>query len=182
MSGNHYSQMFILKMYELGYEEKDFNKFKYIGSSKKGILAECWKHLENILPKKECFCLCTKEIKENCYIYNQENKEIYVIGNHCINRFIGEKATGKRCDRCGDRHRNSKDNNCNTCRLIIEEDKQKKALELKNEKYKYYKVKCKDCFKDCSPYVRCYSCNQRYKKKCNDYNNNRQKYYLHTDS
>ena len=177
--GNHYRKIFIFKMEELGYKKTDFYKFKYIGSSKKGIISDCWRHLECKVPKQQDFCLCTKEIRENCYIYNQETGEILSIGNHCIKRFIGENPTGNRCDKCGDRHRNTKNNYCNKCRVTIEQEKKQKILTLLNERQKYYKIKCRDCFKPCEPYVRCFDCNKQYKKKCDDYNNNRTKYYIH---
>ena len=64
------------------------------------------------LPEHEERCLCGHRIKENCYITN--GTHILTLGNCCVKRFIPNKT--RTCERCGNAHRNRKDNICLNCR------------------------------------------------------------------
>lgn len=59
-------------------------------------------------------CLCGHKIVENCYIQHKTTGKFYIIGNHCIKRFMYKLE--KTCTFCGTVHKNRKDNVCNECR------------------------------------------------------------------
>ena len=59
-------------------------------------------------------CICSHKIVENCYLENKLSGKQIVVGNCCINRYIED--TSKKCEECGDEHRNTKDNYCSDCR------------------------------------------------------------------
>jgi hypothetical protein len=65
------------------------------------------------LPEHNEKCLCEHPIEKNCYVHNRETDQIIVLGNCCIKRFVTKSK--RTCDRCGDNHRNTKLNFCNTC-------------------------------------------------------------------
>ena len=69
---------------------------------------------------------CGVYIKENCFI-EDENGEIVIIGNECINKFC--KISYRSCSNCEARHQNRKDNYCNDCRIILK--KQEEDIKLK---------------------------------------------------
>lgn len=94
-------------------------------------------------------CPCGIKILEQCYIQNIHTKEIRIIGNHCIKKFLGKVE--RKCEECKKPHKNRKVNRCNDCRSIK-------------------KVKCADCGKTKKVntkthpvYKRCYNCNNRWK-------------------
>jgi len=94
-------------------------------------------------------CPCGVKIKEQCYIQNINTKEIRIIGNSCIKKFLGKVE--RTCEECKKPHKNRKVNRCNDCRSIK-------------------KVKCVDCGKTKKVntkthpvYKRCYTCNNRWK-------------------
>tara|TARA_B110000503_G_scaffold140409_1_gene231250 strand:- start:272 stop:805 length:534 start_codon:yes stop_codon:yes gene_type:complete len=61
-------------------------------------------------------CVCGHFIKENCFIYKKllnGNFIFKVVGNSCIKKL---QLDGKRCSICNEKHKNRKDNYCNTCR------------------------------------------------------------------
>ena len=83
-------------------------------------------------------CVCGHNIIENCYITNDIQK--LVLGNCCIKRFV-PKCT-RTCSVCGDVHRNTSINKCNTCRNI-----------------KTYSGFCIMCKKETNPqYEKCFRC------------------------
>lgn len=64
-------------------------------------------------PKFRKKCICGQELKRNCWIYNEDENLIKVIGSECINKFLDKRRT---CSICGDEHRNRIVNRCNDCR------------------------------------------------------------------
>ena len=61
------------------------------------------------------WCVCGVEIKENCYI-TDDDVYFLVIGNCCIKRFLPKENSGRTCSNCKKPHRNTKDNFCKDCR------------------------------------------------------------------
>lgn len=59
-------------------------------------------------------CVCSHKIVENCYIEHKLTGKLYVIGNHCIKRFM--HGIDRTCTFCGTIHKNRKDNMCAECR------------------------------------------------------------------
>lgn len=99
-------------------------------------------------PEIENRCVCTHDIYENCWIYNRQTDIVEVVGNCCIQKFMGNsnKKNGKikKCKNCKSPHNNRKTVYCNKCR-----------------DYQY----CKSCDKHISPSKRiCDDCN--IDKKC----------------
>lgn len=58
-------------------------------------------------------CICSHEIKENCYVRDDITGRILVVGNCCIKKFC-ENPT-RTCDICGASHKSYKNNLCKTC-------------------------------------------------------------------
>ena len=81
-------------------------------------------------------CCCGHDIVENCYVWNEKTKKIEVLGNCCIKKYLNK--SGRTCSKCGEPHRNRKDNFCNKCRKNL----CKKCLCEIDSKYKY----CYDCY------------------------------------
>ena len=81
-------------------------------------------------------CVCGQEIQRNCWIYNERENKIKVIGAECINKFLDKRRT---CSICGEEHQNRIVNRCNDCRWGI----------------------CDYCDKEIDDkYKKCYSCNK----------------------
>jgi hypothetical protein len=116
------------KMKELGYEPHDFHKLKCIGcfpvpeSHTKIIWSKKWEHLEDKLPHQTDTCFCNhKGLIYNYYIYEEEKDIIIVVGSDCVLHF-GDSPKYKRCDECGEKHSNRKDNYCDDCRIFKKEE------------------------------------------------------------
>ena len=60
-------------------------------------------------------CVCGHDIVHNCFIKNEDNTRMLVLGNCCIKKFM--RQSGRTCEVCGMSHRNSSVNRCNGCRL-----------------------------------------------------------------
>ena len=123
-----------LKNYNLTYDEIKNSNWKYCGGRTGHHLNYfklCFKN--NKLPDIVNECVCGHHIEENCYI--TDGKEILVLGNCCIKKFISKSS--RTCDNCGEPHKNRIVNRCNNCRKGICDDCDKKC----NEIYK----KCYDC-------------------------------------
>jgi len=58
-------------------------------------------------------CVCGQELERNCWIYNENENRMKVIGSECINKFLDKRRT---CSECGEEHRNTIVNRCNDCR------------------------------------------------------------------
>lgn len=102
-----------LQQYDLTVEE--VSKWKYCGGNK-GRHANYFKLS---CPKDDLIeyterCICGHLIVENCYI--TDGKEILVLGNCCIQRFIPKCS--RTCEMCGEPHRSRKVNRCNKCKKI----------------------------------------------------------------
>jgi hypothetical protein len=102
------------------YSEKNsgipfLNQWKYIGGNEGRHLRK-YITLFNKNPDipYKTNCICTHEIKENCYIENIISGKQLVIGNCCINRYL--ETTDQLCEHCKASHRNLKDNYCTDCR------------------------------------------------------------------
>ena len=66
---------------------------------------------------REDYCLCGLRISINsCYIYNKEDDDWIIMGNCCIHRFLPKGSAGRTCGKCGNSHRNRKNNICHSCR------------------------------------------------------------------
>ncbi len=102
-----------LKEYNLTNEEIIAEGWKYCGGNE-------GRHLNyfriacpgEVLPDQADECVCGHNIVENCYI--TDGDRILILGNCCIKRFIPD--SGRTCERCGEPHRNRKDNLCSDCR------------------------------------------------------------------
>lgn len=123
-----------LKKYDLTYDEITNSNWKYCGGRNGHHLNYfklCFKH--DKLPEIETNCVCGHHIEENCYI--TDGKEILVLGNCCIKKFIPKSS--RTCENCGEPHKNRIVNRCNDCRKGI----------------------CDVCDKTCdSKYKKCYNC------------------------
>lgn len=99
------------------------------------------------LPDQIDECVCHTKILYNCYI--TDGNEVLIIGRCCKNHFIVN--SGKTCSRCRKSHRNKKDNYCDDCRILIQQEKIKlsetcQCGKKRDSKYKY-----------------CFQCNQKMK-------------------
>lgn len=87
------------------------------------------------LPDKTHNCICGHPIIENCYIENIHSKEILILGNCCINRFVEKK--GRTCKICGASHKRRLIDRCFDCSVGV----------------------CEKCETPCNPYYkRCHQC------------------------
>lgn len=135
-----------LQNHNLSYEDIKKNNWTYCGGNKPGSRLRYFKlffgHTDT--PDHESKCVCGHTIKENCYI--TDRKEILVLGNCCIKKFMPKGKSGRTCEDCGKPHRNRKDNKCHDCREIkyntpIENRCRKCDIKC-NSKYKY----CYNCY------------------------------------
>jgi hypothetical protein len=101
----------------MGLSFEDFRKFKYAGGDKSSHL-KYFKILfgNQKLPEHEDECLCGHTIQKNCFVVNENNEKLLVLGNCCIKRFLPK--SGRTCEKCGEPHRNSTCNLCNKCKII----------------------------------------------------------------
>ena len=112
------SKQFIrgLENHNLSLEQINKEGWGYCGGDRSGRNNHFnlhYKHKYNLKePPYTSKCICGHDIEENCYITNKKN--ILVLGNCCIKRFIDN--SGKTCDKCGEQHKNFKVNRCNNCR------------------------------------------------------------------
>ena len=65
-------------------------------------------------PKFKNYCVCGQELQRNCWVYNEKNNRMKVIGSECINKFIDKRRT---CHLCNEEHKNRIVNRCNDCRI-----------------------------------------------------------------
>jgi hypothetical protein len=79
-------------------------------------------------------CICGHNIKENCYITNEDY--MLVLGNCCIKRFLPNENSGRTCEICKKPHKNRKNNRCNDCRVGLCNDCGKES----------YYPKCRKCY------------------------------------
>jgi|TARA_B110000305_G_C19186560_1_gene514559 hypothetical protein len=101
-----------LKKYNLDYEEIK-KKWYYMGGEN-GIHR---KYLnknfnDDTTPEHKDFCICGHKIKNNCFITDGEF--VLSIGESCVNKFV--RKLNKVCEVCGTKHRNRKNDICNSCR------------------------------------------------------------------
>ena len=91
---------------------------KYAGGNY-GSHAKYWKLLfgDRPFPPHQSRCACGHDITENCYIMDETGK-LYVVGNHCIKRYLPKANAGRTCEICKAPHRNIKNNLCVKCRLV----------------------------------------------------------------
>ena len=114
------SQRFIdgLEKYNLTPKEIIDNKWKYCGGNtgrhKNYFKLAC---PNDEIPDAVNKCVCGQTIKENCYITNEEETEIIILGNTCIKRFLPKNKSGRTCEICGKTHKNRKVNRCNFCKF-----------------------------------------------------------------
>lgn len=123
-----------LETHGLTYEEIKNGNWKYCGGSNGRHLnyfnLTCKK---KDLPDKVNNCICGHSITENCYITN--GKQILVLGNCCIKKFIPKSS--RTCVECGEPHKNRVVDKCNKCRKNV----------------------CYQCKKECDyPYKKCHAC------------------------
>jgi len=182
-----------LPQYNITYEE--IIKCHYVGNdTPTGItyFRMCFPDLERQIPEHHTSCICKQAIKNNHYIADENNINIYVLGSCCIKKFINT-GLSKTCSICKAIHRNRKDNLCKYCRknksdnIIISEDvisimKIKEDMikediikeDIKIEDTDIYNI-CHRCNKNKvkKPFINCYDCNNKHKieqshqyKKC----------------
>jgi len=119
--------------------------------------------------KYQSKCSCETPIKEQVFVYDKKRYEkniaegrdgfyypegiapvLLVIGNECIKRECPN--AGRLCDECSSPHRNRKDNLCNDCR------NPKVCITCRKKMPKIRKDGTPN------PFVRCYQCNNVFKK------------------
>ena len=102
--------------YEMKME--DLDNWQYCGGDGSGKKShyKYWKlnFGDYQLPEHENNCVCGHYIKENCYITDKTKKELIILGNCCIKKFM--KNSGRTCEDCGKPHRNKKIKNA----IIVE--------------------------------------------------------------
>ena len=64
-------------------------------------------------PKYTTYCICTHDIEQNCYIYNNLNKKALVVGNCCVCNFLPNSK--KTCELCREPHKRRIKNVCVNC-------------------------------------------------------------------
>tara|TARA_B110000208_G_C11672750_1_gene395850 strand:+ start:287 stop:955 length:669 start_codon:yes stop_codon:yes gene_type:complete len=96
-------------------------------------------------PEDEDKCKCGHSITQQCYITNIHTDEVLVLGSTCINKFIPD-GMKKKCNKCGNVHKNRKKNLCNTCQEICEcgKTKVKKYDQCNTCMTSYECVKCQE--------------------------------------
>jgi len=111
---------FLEGLEKLGIDEETFKIYKYAGGNKgrhynyfklNGLLDE--------LPEQKDKCVCNHDIVENCYLVSPD-KNVLILGNCCIKRFVSKDKQGRTCEDCGASHRNRKYNLCNNCKPLPE--------------------------------------------------------------
>jgi hypothetical protein len=176
-------QSFLAGLEERGITLEEFKEYKYAGGNKGSHYNY---YLMNGLldsePETSNVCVCSHRIIENCYLVN-DIKDVLIIGNCCIKRFVPEENQGRRCEKCNEKHQNRKDNYCHSCRDLCKNEgcsntkkgkynqcsecieRKAKADSWKEycEKNKGVIKKCVDCGKSCGLYKRCFNCNQKMK-------------------
>jgi hypothetical protein len=124
--------------------------YRYAGGDT-GRHANYWRTMGRTkaeMPAHKNICACGHDIDENCFIEHKSTRKLIVLGNCCIKRYIPD--SGRTCERCGEPHKNRKDNRCNSCRLVYKcircnhEDRLTKwnIIDMNLDMYDY---KCKDC-------------------------------------
>ncbi len=114
----HYKN-FVKNLYDnYGMNVSELKNWKYAGGNQ-GRHKNYFKLYfgDDILPEYASQCVCGKDIKENCYIHNEETDEILIIGNECIKKFMPKESIGRRCMVCNAPHKNRKNNKCDECRI-----------------------------------------------------------------
>lgn len=104
-----------LKQYNVTLEEIKGGNWRYCG----GDSGYRYEYLRLSNPKlkqpdHKDKCVCGHDIVENCYITN--GKEVLVLGNVCVKRFLPANLSGRNCSECGNAHKNRNVNKCNECR------------------------------------------------------------------
>jgi hypothetical protein len=69
---------------------------------------------EDSLPPPTDRCVCKHTIRENCFLKHKPTGQLIVVGNCCIKRYV--PSCGRTCEKCGNPHKNRKDNLCKRCR------------------------------------------------------------------
>lgn len=105
---------FFIGMKKLGYTKKQAKEFRYCGADTNDTTRNYWNltSKNKQLPAKKYKCICGKNITNNYYITN--DKDVLIICSNCNKNNI--KHNKKSCEKCGENHRNIKDNFCNACR------------------------------------------------------------------
>lgn len=60
-------------------------------------------------------CICTHDIKQNCFIVHKTTGMSLTVGNCCIKKFLSKENYKKRCIKCKELYR-GKYKNCKGCR------------------------------------------------------------------
>lgn len=102
---------------ELGW---DITKWKLVGGTD-SVGINSW-HLnfgDRPIPPLTNNCICGQNnLVDNHYIQHIETKEIKIIGSSCVNKFIPKENRMRKCNICGNSHKNIKRNRCNDCKYI----------------------------------------------------------------
>ena len=128
-----------LEKYNLTREDIDKQNFKYCGGNKGSHLNYFESFFKKRLkwsPANTDHCICGHRISENCYIINNSEEILLILGNCCIKKFV-PKST-RTCEKCECPHKNRVVNRCNKCRIGICDKCNKKC----KRKYKL----CWNCF------------------------------------
>lgn len=192
MATEELCQRFISGLVEYDLTLEDMKRFRYAGM--------CWRKqgcliinkyfydsgfTDDDLPNYATMCICHTKIKRNCYI--TDGKRVLVIGNCCKNKFLPLKNRFKTCERCGESHKNRKDNRCKKCRELCDCGTKvykygkcytcyygkpcENCKKMHLNKYVNRCDECRDgicdnCGKKCKPpYKICYTCHMKKKER-----------------
>jgi len=131
---------------------KDLSKWKYIGGDSgrhNNYFNMCLTKYKISRPPYVDKCACEHHITENCYVYNEDDDVVQVLGNCCIKKFIPK--SGRTCEDCGEPHRNRKWNKCHECVTKI-------CFDCGEPNYSGYKS-CWYCFMGIEKPIICKICN-----------------------
>jgi len=98
----------------------DANDWEYVGGNSKPAAINRWKlrFKDRPFPSHSLNCVCTHDIKENCYIYSKTLDEIRILGNCCIKKYYPDEiAKQLNCSKCGAKHKSRKVNMCKDCQI-----------------------------------------------------------------
>ena len=122
MTQKTYAQTFFSTLKGYSIDKGNCKKeWKYIGGLegrhlKKLVTTFGEKYYEVVnIPTHSSKCICGHHIEEQCYIQNIHTKEVVVVGNCCIKKFLGID-TSSICQHCGNKNKSRKDSFCSECR------------------------------------------------------------------
>jgi len=116
---------------------------------------------------KTTHCICGQRIKLLHVIQSPDKKNRLIIGKDCAEKFMityTKEYTGKRCDKCNEPHKNTKNNICSACRLVNSRPPSKLLEQIALGSVEIEPIKCPN-YDICHamvkhPFKVCYTCNK----------------------